>query len=180
MSPREERVIEEINDFSAVNNHIDQLLNRQRDLLAYRKFKLIKSILVGLSILIVGIGLAYLLYSWGLKLQREEAVPVLSDIPIPEKIEHEDRTAKTVTVSFTVFQTADVSEDTSVVTGYNYSPENLDTPTDQYCYVAIVSGPAKKDTYYVARKYANNMVEWDTNVPSNLFDLGQAHCLFKN
>ena len=85
-----------------------------------------------------------------------------------------------VKVSFTVFQTADVIQGASVVTGYNQNPDQLEFPTDQYCYVAIESGPSKKDKYYVARKFGNEMVDWDSNCPQELFDVWQEYFLFKN
>ena len=183
MSPHEEKLTEETHNFQPVNDHIDQLLNRQRDLLAYRKFRRVKAVIVGIAILVVAMGLFYLLYSWGLKLQKEEKVTttIINEIPIPDKENTSSADSSSrVTVSFTVFKSARISQDTKVVTGYNYDPEQINFPKDQYCYVAISANPSKGDTYYVARKSGLNAVNWDSNVPPDLFDLGQKHCLFKS
>ena len=177
-------VIEERHNFDSVNSYIDHLLDRQQDLLSYRRFKRWRTLLVGIAAVLLAAGFAYLLYSWGVYWQKKEPVQevVLTDLPVPEGTNQqvgEDSNVGAVKVSYTVFQSVDVDRSTKVVTGYNFSPNRTDYPDEQYCYVGVDRVGAKQDTYYVARKDGSKQVDWDTAVPANLFRLGQTHCRFQ-
>jgi hypothetical protein len=181
MSRPETPITEVRHNFKPVNDYIDHVLDRQHDLLSYRRFKRFRVLLVGISAVILSGALAYVLYSFGVYLQeREPPLEVVVknlDIP-PIDSSYPDEAGARVTLNFTLFQEVETSETSKVVTGFNYDPEEITYPKDQYCYVSVDAGGPKRDTYYVARKAGKNGTNWETGVPAEIFRLGQNHCRF--
>jgi hypothetical protein len=172
-------VIEEHHNFKPVNDYIEHLLDRQRDLLSYRKFNRLKLLLIGISSIFIGMGLSYLLYSWGVYLQKiESPIEVISNIPVPDSTTR--TTEGTVSVSYTIFQTVTLNNEKSVVTGYIYDPSNTTYPSSQYCYVDNRITDRKSDTYQVAEKESTYQINWYSDLPTDVFQLAQNNCMFQN
>lgn len=180
MSQPEEQVVEVVNNFRPVNDYIEHLLDRQRDLLAYRQFNRWRLIMIGASAVILSAGIAYLLYSIGIFiLKKEESFQIIESVTSSETQTSLDSGA-TVKVEFTVFRTVTLPKKGEVVTGYNYDPSDSSYPKDQYCYIAISSSAFKSDNYHVARKLGRASVTWEPEVPSEFFEMGQQNCKFQN
>lgn len=179
MSLHKPPIIEEHHNFKPVNDYIEHLLDRQRDLLSYRKFNRFKLLLIGISSVVLGMGLSYLLFSWGVYLQKiESPIEVISNIPVPDSATRS--TEGTVSVSYTIFQTVTLDNEKSVVTGYIYDPSNTTYPSSQYCYVDFRVTDRKSDTYQVADKKSTNHINWYSELPADIFQLGQNNCMFQN
>jgi len=91
--------------------------------------------------------------------------------------ENIDDTEK-VTVNFTVFNTYKLSDSEIINTGYNYHPENIKDPEDQFCYHSANTEGFKSNRTDLAFKKGNNELVWIPLEDSRLESLAKAHCKF--
>ena len=67
-------IIETANNFDAVNEHIDNLAIRQRDLLNFQRLSKFRNLVISVAILLIALSVAYFIYSYATRL------PTLSPI----------------------------------------------------------------------------------------------------
>lgn len=180
MSQAEPPEAEVWHNFQPVNEYINHLLDRQRDLLSFRRFNRWKALLIGSGIVFISGGLAYLLYSWGVYIQKKDPQPevVIKEVPLPPSISETGERGTNVTVSYTIFQTVKLRDGDSIVTGYKFDPTNPQFPETQYCYHQR-PGATESIIKQLANKQGKLQVDWSKSVGSKLFDLAQQNCAFK-
>ena len=85
-----------------------------------------------------------------------------------------------ISTEFTVFKSVELEGGREVITGYTYSPEHLDKPNYQYCYMTKIGDPERKisERINIAYKKDKNII-WD-NPSDEVIALGKANCVFLN
>lgn len=180
MSQAEPPEVEVLHNFEPVNQYINHLLDRQRDLLSFRRFARWRVLLVGVAIVMISMGLGYLLYSWGIYVQKKDPQQevVIKEVPLPPSVAEGEGRGANVTVSYTIFQTVKVQGGESIVTGYKFDPTNPDFPESQYCYHER-PGATESIVKQLANKQGRLQVDWSKSVGSEMFDLAQQNCAFQ-
>lgn len=181
MYPVEPPEVQIEHNFDAINRYVDHVLDRQRELLAFRRFKRIKMLLLGIALLLVSSGIAFVLFSWGEYIQKQKpspAIEILSGDTLEQARGLSQQTGSRVTVDYTIFQTVHLAEGVEVVSGYKFLPDQPDFPFEQYCYQAI--GGAKESTIKtLAGKKGREQVDWSKSIELGLFAQAEKNCLFK-
>lgn len=180
MSQAEPPEVEVWYNFQPVNQYINHLLDRQRDLLSFRRFSRWKALLIGVGIVLISAGIAFLLYSWGLYIQKKDPQPevVIREVPLPPSVSDAEERGANITVSYTIFQTVKLPLGASIVTGYKFDPTKPDFPERQYCYHES-PGAAETTIKQLADKQGKAQVDWSNSVGSQMFELAQQNCAFR-
>lgn len=95
---------------------------------------------------------------------------------ISESIEP-DHDGSKLSTRFTVFHTYEIDDLSEVVTGWIYLPDNLDIPSQQYCYYTLVQINGKSLRTDLAIKYQSDLIKW--NEGPELEKVGRTHCNFR-
>ena len=185
MTSKKPAIIETSNDYSVINRYVDNVLERHKDLLSFRRANRLRIILLALSAVLIAIGVALFLYFWGLAiLEKAKKAPsqqsTIEDIIKSSDVPADNRTnqAKQVTVEYVIFKTVSLSEG-AVVSGWRYDPDDPSVPKYQYCYFDIsAGGPHSKNTH-LASKLRDESVIWERDVSSDLRRLAKSHCKFQ-
>lgn len=168
-------------NFDAINKYVDHVLDRQRELLAFRRFKRIKMLLVGVALILISSGVAYVLFSWGEYIQKQKPSPtveLLNRDTLAQASELSQQTGSRVTVDYTIFQTVHLAEGVEVVSGYKFLPDQPDFPFEQYCYQAT-GGATQSTIKSLAEKKGKGQVDWSKSIDQGLFAQAEKNCLFR-
>jgi hypothetical protein len=182
-------IIETRNDFSAVNGYVDNLIQRQKDLLSFSRLVRARHIVLTICALIVSLSIAWFFVEWSRKMPAQ---PVKRDGQVNQLIEQvsknikapdssevtKDDNVKSVSVNFTVFHTVSLDDNAEIVTGWRFSPDDIDVPKSQNCYFGKKVDGNKSNITNLAGKELDGAVNW-YNVDGALVRLGEQHCRFK-
>lgn len=134
-------------------------------------------ICASLCLLIITASLVYWLFFIETKNQEQNFKANTDNSASLKKIAKNDKSIKeSINTSFTVFQRTQIETGEYVVTGKNFSPKDLITPEDQYCYIE----PMTAD-YGLAGEPVARMVKKDLSIETtNEFLIKNAlpHCQF--
>lgn len=177
-------IVEVLNDYSAINKYVSHTLDRQLDLLEFRKAQRTKQFLLGLSIFVSALGLASLLFFYGYSLKSKPAQSIkevitsveskqVSNLDTVDEIER-------IKIEYTVFKYVTLKNGESVVTGLIYQPRSPDFPESQYCYHSVFTGDGKRLMVDLARKEGINNVLWFDKITDKHRALAKTHCQFMN
>ena len=182
-------IIETRNDFSAVNEYVDNLVQRQKDLLSFSRLVRARHVVLTVCALIVSLSIAWFFVEWSRKMPSQ---PVKRDEQVNQLIERvsknikapdasqvtKDENVRSVSVDFTVFHTVRLDGNAQIVTGWVFSPDDIESPKFQYCYFDEQIEGNKSNRTDLARNGLDGAVNW-LNVDGALVRLGEQHCRFK-
>jgi hypothetical protein len=135
------------NDFTAIDKAIDFELQKRNELnRLYASQKHINRsttylyACASLCLLLITGSFIYWLFFIENKIPIQNLKPNNDNSISLKKIANNDETIKeSINTSFTVFQRKQMETGEYVVTGKNFTPEDLITPEDQYCYVEPIT-----------------------------------------
>jgi len=152
--------------FDALNEAIDIEVRRTDELTALYKSKkriniavIFLYIVAGVSMLLLTITIIYWLLLPNTK-NDEDRVGQNKDNSVELKtISNNDKnTKKSIDTSFTVFTRQLIETGEYVVTGKNYSPDDLKKPTDQYCYIEPITANSGMAGEPIASYFEGNLI----------------------
>jgi hypothetical protein len=183
-------IIETANNFDAVNEHIDNLAIRQRDLLTFQKLSKFRNLVISVAILFIALSIAYLIYSYATRLPSAGTMGDVANISNVldrarggrslESIVGPDsdvESAAKISVDFTVFSTIKIDDDAGIVTGWSYDPANLEVPNREYCYYNLTVADNKQAITHIAEKNEGEAIVW-ANLSPEMQKLGEENCRF--
>jgi len=188
-----------VHNFNAVNSHVDEVVERDKDITKHRKARINNLRARNIAIVLLAIGGAALLLGFAYKiiqsLSRTAVEPWMSTrieyIKVPDPnisqiiekpiyiekptfIPVEIPTKEGVVTNFSVFQSkvVNVNGIDEVVTGAAYSSSDSKYPSNQWCYAAgsIKENSSVKVT--LGNKDAREGITWNTIVDADAFRLG--------
>jgi hypothetical protein len=181
-------IIETANNFDAVNEHIDNLAIRQRDLLNFQRLSKFRNFVISMAILLIALSVAYFIYSYATGLPTvgpSGKVSSIDDVLSRAKGDRRsdtsmdaDSVANKVSVDFTVFTTIKLGDDKDIVTGWRYNPSNLEVPNREYCYYNLTVADNKQEVINLADKNPGEAIVWTANLSSEMQRLGEENCRF--
>lgn len=184
MTNKQSTIIETSNDYSVINRYVDNVLERHKDLLSFRRANRLRIILLALSAVLIAIGVALFLYFWGLAiLEKSKKAPTeqssIEDIIKSSDVPADNQTnqAKQVTVEYVIFKTVSLSEG-AVVSGWRYDPDDPSVPKYQYCYFSISTGGPHSKKTDLADKLRDESVVWARDVDSEMRRIAKRNCKF--
>jgi len=181
-SQPENLCVETIHNFNAVNNQIGLELEKQKEQLKLERSALWQRAAIIFAIVIISSSTAYLIYAFSIYLTKtpqtnSSTIKYISN-SLPDQLSDTSHINNTVTVDFTVFRTEATQDGRSVVTGYNYSPDQVDFPLNQYCYISeklTANNSTRVDLAYVNE---NDPPVWNTEISAINSDLARILCKF--
>ena len=181
-------IIERANNFDAVNEHIDNLAIRQRDLLNFQRLSKFRNFVISMAILLIALSVAYFIYSYATRLPTvgpSGKVSSIDDVLSRAKGDRRsdtsmdaDSVANKVSVDFTVFTTVKLGDDKDIVTGWRYNPSNLEVPNREYCYYNLTVADNKQEVISLAEKNQGEAIVWAANLSSEMQRAGEENCRF--
>jgi hypothetical protein len=181
-------IIERANNFDAVNEHIDNLAIRQRDLLNFQRLSKFRNFVISMAILLIALSVAYFIYSYATRLPTvgpSGKVSSIDDVLSRAKGDRRfdtsvdaDSVANKVSVDFTVFTTIKLGDDKDIVTGWRYNPSNLEVPNSEYCYYNLTVADNKQEVIHLAEKNQGEAIVWAANLSSEMQRAGEENCRF--
>jgi hypothetical protein len=84
-----------------------------------------------------------------------------------------------VTTKFTVFKSVSVRKKGRVITGKRYSPNDLDTPVSQYCYLEPRSSETSREIIMLAKISDGGDFDYLVKTSSENYILAKRHCRFR-
>ena len=98
---------------------------------------------------------------------------------LSDKSEVESKTSNEIETQFTVFHSVELDEGRRVISGWIYSPTDLDRPTSQYCYLEVPSPGGSSETISKTIAHKDDAkLDWIGN--AELVVIGKKHCSFKD
>ncbi|MDA7855876.1 hypothetical protein N9A51_01455 [Pseudomonadales bacterium] len=192
-------------DFTAIERSIDQEFKRNDMLIKFRKSQKSlrdskKIFYLSASLTVIAVALALVFWMLTSNKALVEIINQGADAALIKDIKNEVSALRSlqeegvlealakkygadepneISVEFTVFHTHSLDDNASVVSGYIYSPSELETPQSQYCYHAQPQGKSgKKVLTNLATKNAVGEISWD-NVDAGLALIAKQYCKFK-
>lgn len=169
-------------NFNYINSQIELELEKQRNRLTLDSSVRWETYSKAFAILIVAIGLTYFIYAlaeyWLKKPAVTESTVTTISNNIPAEVTSDSGGRGNVSVNFTVFRSEFTEQGESVVTGYNYTPDQVDFPVSQYCYIRKFIDVNKSEQISVGDVEGDSSPNWVNDLPQSQIQLARNHCVF--
>ena len=153
-------------NFDALNEAIDIEVKRTDELLALYRSKKGKNraeiflyIVAGICLIFITVMVIYWLLLPDTKNERVQIDHSQDNSVELKTISNNDKSSTTsIDTSFTIFTRKQIETGEYVVTGKNYSPNNLKIPTDQYCYIEPITAESGMAGEPIASYFEGNLI----------------------